>query len=137
MISLGFTGGFFLSSPLNPFWAGLGFLLIAGGVIIRWTAILQLGKFFTVDVAITNEASLKTDGIYESVRHPSYSGVLAIVLGFSVAMNSFYSVIVLVVPVLTAVIYRINVEEALLINEFGDSYLVYKTKTKMLIPGIF
>ena len=76
MITIGFTGGFFLSKPVNHFWTGFGFPFIIGGLIIRWIAILQLGKSFTVDVAITDAASLKTDGIYERVRHPSYLGML-------------------------------------------------------------
>ena len=63
MITLGFTGGFLLSKPANMFWAGFGLPLIVIGIIYRWMAIIQLGKSFTVDVAITNSAKLKTDGI--------------------------------------------------------------------------
>jgi protein-S-isoprenylcysteine O-methyltransferase Ste14 len=137
MITLGFTVGFFLSRPVNYFCAGFGFPFIIGGLIVRWVAILQLGKAFTVDVAITEEAMLKTDGVYERVRHPSYSGMLAIVLGFGVTMSSLYSFLVLVIPVLIAVIYRIYVEENVLIKEFGKSYLEYKSRTKRLIPGIY
>jgi len=137
IITIGFTGGFFLSRPVNYFWAGFGFPFIVGGLIIRWIAILQLGKAFTVDVAITEDAKLKTDGIYERIRHPSYSGMLAVVTGFGATMSSFYSFLVLVIPVLIAVIYRIYVEEKVLMKEFGNSYLEYKAKTKRLIPGIY
>lgn len=137
MITLGFVVGFFLSKPINDFWAGFGFPMITFGLIIRWIAILQLGKSFTVDVAINNSATLKTDGIYERVRHPSYLGLLLIVLGFSFTMNSIYSFFAFVVPVSIAIIYRIMVEEKVLLNEFGDSYSEYKTKTKRIIPGIY
>lgn len=137
MITLGFTGGFFLSKPVNHFWAGFGLPFIVAGLIIRWVAILQLGKSFTVDVAITSSADLKTDGIYKRIRHPSYSGMLSIVFGFSVTMSSLVSFFVLVVPVFVAVLYRIGVEEKILINEFGDSYLKYTGNTKKLIPGIY
>jgi len=137
MITLGFVAGFFLSKPINDFWAGFGFPMITGGLIIRWIAILQLGKSFTVDVAITNSANLKTDGIYERIRHPSYLGLLLVVLGFSFTMNSIYSFFVFVIPVFIAVIYRIMIEEKVLLNEFGDSYAEYKNKTKRIIPGIY
>jgi protein-S-isoprenylcysteine O-methyltransferase len=137
MITLGFTGGFFLSKPVNQFLEGFGFIFIIAGLIIRWIAILQLGNSFTVDVAITNTAILNTDGIYERIRHPSYTGMLSVVFGFSVTMSSFYSFLVLVVPVFAAVLYRIRVEETVLINEFGDSYSEYKTRTKKLIPGVY
>jgi protein-S-isoprenylcysteine O-methyltransferase Ste14 len=137
MITFGFICAFFMSKPVNNFWAGFGFPLIIGGLIIRWIAILQLGNSFTVDVAITKAAKLKTDGIYERVRHPSYSGMLLVMVGFSATMSCFYSFLILVVPVFAAVLYRINIEEKVLINEFGDSYLEYKSRTKKLVPGIY
>jgi protein-S-isoprenylcysteine O-methyltransferase Ste14 len=96
-----------------------------------------LGKSFTVDVAITDAAKLRTNGIYKRIRHPGYLGILMIVTGFSSLMSSYYSFLVLAIPVLLAIIYRIRVEEKVLISEFGDSYLNYMAGTKRLIPGIY
>ena len=137
IITIGFTCAFFLAKPVRQFYTGAGFGFITGGLIIRWISIIQLGKSFTVDVAITDVAKLKTNGIYERVRHPSYLGLLLIIIGFSVTLSSFYSFLVLAVPVFLAISYRISVEEKVLISEFGDSYLEYKTKTKKIIPGIY
>jgi protein-S-isoprenylcysteine O-methyltransferase Ste14 len=137
VITCGFFGGFILSKPMNQFWAGFGILFIIAGLIIRWVAILQLGNSFTVDVAVNNAAKLKTDGVYKRIRHPSYLGILLVVIGFSTIMSSFYSFLVLVVPEFLAIIYRIRVEEQLLKNEFGDSYSRYSRDTKKLIPGIY
>lgn len=136
-ISAGFTGGFILSKPIDGFWAGFGLPLLVFGFIIRWVSIIQLGKSFTVDVAIGESADLKTDGIYERIRHPSYAGLLLIVVGFSSTMGSVYSFLVFTIPVFMAITYRITIEEKVLVNEFGDRYLKYKTKTKRIIPGIF
>jgi protein-S-isoprenylcysteine O-methyltransferase Ste14 len=63
--------------------------------------------------------------------------MLSIVFGFSIIMSSFYSFLILVIPVFVAAVYRIRVEEMVLINEFGDSYLEYKSRTKKLVPGIY
>jgi protein-S-isoprenylcysteine O-methyltransferase Ste14 len=142
MMILGLTGGFFLSkydsgNPGNYFFAGFGLCFILAGLIIRWIAIIQLGKSFTVDVAITDVANLKTDGIYNRVRHPSYLGLLLVVTGFSITMNSILSVFVVVVPIFLAISYRINVEEKLLISEFGEKYIQFKATTKKIIPFIY
>jgi protein-S-isoprenylcysteine O-methyltransferase Ste14 len=137
LITFGFFGGFYLANPINDFSEGFGFVFIVAGLIIRWISILQLGKSFTVDVAITNTAKLKTDGLYKRIRHPSYTGLFSIVLGFSFIMSSFYSFLVLAVPVFLAISYRIVVEEKVLIAEFGESYIKYKSRTKRIIPGIF
>lgn len=137
MITLGITAGFFLSRQINQFWLGFGLALIVFGLIIRWISILQLGKSFTVDVAITESAVLKTDGMYEWLRHPSYFGILMIVTGFAAVMNSILSFIVLVIPVLLAILYRIKTEEELLVSEFGSEYISYMSTTKKLIPYIY
>jgi protein-S-isoprenylcysteine O-methyltransferase Ste14 len=142
IVLIGFFSGNFLTKQnewnlVNYLLAGTGLTMVIAGLIIRWTAILQLGKSFTVDVAITDGATLKTDGLYKTVRHPSYSGFLLIILGFSIAMNSFYSYIALFIPVFLAVSYRIRVEEKALMDEFGENYTKYKTKTKKIIPVIY
>jgi len=137
MITLGFTAGFIFSKPVNSLSTGFGFTLIMGGLIIRWIAIIQLGSAFTVDVAINSDVNLKTDGIYERIRHPSYLGMLLVVIGFATTMGSLSSFIVLVLPVFIAIIYRISIEEKVLIKEFGDSYFLYMESTKKIIPGIF
>jgi protein-S-isoprenylcysteine O-methyltransferase Ste14 len=136
IITLGFTGSFYLSGPVNQFWMGFGWPLLITGLIMRWIAILQLGRSFTVDVAINEKARLKTDGIYERVRHPSYLGLLMIVIGFSSMMNSLYSFLVLVIPVFMAILYRISVEEKVLIREYGVSYIEYMKTARKIIPGI-
>jgi len=136
-ISIGFAAGFYLSKPVNFLYTVVGMILIFGGAIVRWLAIIQLGKSFTVDVAITEKAVLKTDGIYQKVRHFSYTGLIIVITGFALSMSSVHSFLVFVVPVFFAIIYRISVEEKVLINEFGTSYLEYNNRTKKIIPGIF
>lgn len=137
VITLGFTAGFILSEPVDQFWSGFGLSLLIAGLIIRWIAILSLGRSFTVDVAITDAATLKTDGIYERIRHPAYLGLLLIVTGFAAAMSSLYSFLVFVLPVFLAIAYRITVEEKVLLAEFGDTWIEYKSRTKKVIPGVW
>jgi protein-S-isoprenylcysteine O-methyltransferase Ste14 len=142
MITFGFTAGFLLAKhdswkSVNSIITVFGLLLILIGIIIRWIAIVQLGKSFTVDVAITDKARLKTDGLFRRIRHPSYLGLLITIIGFSATMNSLISFFIFSIPVTLAVLYRIRVEEKVLFQEFGDNYTDYKSKTKKLIPGIY
>ena len=64
----------------------IGLILFALGLIIRWIAIIHLGRFFTVNVAIAHDHQLITTGPYRFVRHPSYTGTLLIFLGFGLCM---------------------------------------------------
>lgn len=115
----------------------VGLCIFLIGITVRWISIIQLNKAFTVDVVIAENHKLKTDGIYKSIRHPSYFGLLLICFGLSIAMNSIISIVVITIPVSLAITYRIKIEENTLMNEFGDTYESYMTKTHKIIPKLY
>jgi len=116
-------------------WVGLGLLFV--GFAIRWAAILQLKKGFTVDVSISKHHKLKDDGLYKNIRHPSYLGLILQFLGLSLLFNSWLTLLIITIPVFLALAYRIKVEEELLCSAFGEEYENYKKRTKRILPGIF
>lgn len=115
----------------------MGLILIVLGLIVRWTAILTLKKYFTVDVSIQSNHKIIDKGIYKFIRHPAYAGSLLSFLGLGLAFSNWLSTLVIFMPVLIAFIYRIRVEEKALIQAFGDEYLNYSKTTKRLIPKIY
>jgi len=114
-----------------------GIFLMLLGLVLRWTAILTLRKYFTVNVSILPGHQIVKKGIYKYIRHPSYTGSLVSFLGFGLAFSNWLSSIVIFVPILTAFIYRIQVEEKALIQAFGEEYLDYSRATTRLIPKIY
>lgn len=114
-----------------------GLLIIVLGMILRYIAIRTLGKFFTVDLLIHDSHELISKGVYKYIRHPSYSGSLLSFLGFGLSLNNWISLIIIFVPVLISLIYRIKIEEKLLLNQVGLKYNDYKKTTKRLIPMIY
>ena len=137
IIPVSLTIGFFAANygewtNVNNLLAILGMTLFTAGIIIRWMAIFQLDKDFTVDVAITKNHNLKVNGIYKKSRHPSYLGLLLICFGLSLAMNSIVSFIIISLPVYFAIIYRIKIEESILLKEFGEPYKKYMLNTHKL-----
>ncbi len=75
-------------------------------------------------------------GIYKYIRHPIYAMLLAETLGFCVALSNWVSFLLIFVPNLLTVSYRIYVEERALLEVFGDRYRSYMKSTKRLIPKI-
>ncbi len=116
-------------------WSGLAVFVI--GFALRWSAILQLGKGFTVDVSIGKEHRLKQTGLYSFIRHPSYLGLVLEFLGYSLLINSWYPLFIINIPILLALHRRMNIEEELLISHFGDAYRQYKSKTWRLLPFLY
>lgn len=114
---------------------GLGIILL--GIIMRIAAVISLGKFFTVDVTIREDHKLKQDGVYKYLRHPSYFASLISFIGFGLSINSWPGLILIVIAVMTVFIYRITIEEKILIGQFGSEYLDYKKSTKGIIPFIY
>jgi protein-S-isoprenylcysteine O-methyltransferase Ste14 len=137
-LTVGFTvSGFGFGNFSNIVIYYSGILIFIAGIALRWAAILQLKKSFTVDVSVSKGQILKTDGLYKRIRHPSYLGLLLILTGLSSAICNYISFLLILAPVFAAVIYRIGVEEKLLAEEFGEDYLSYKKVTKKILPGIY
>ena len=121
----------------EPWLLGVSLLLLVGGLVIRWAAILTLGRFFDTSVAIQQDHRLVRTGLFRLVRHPSYSGLLLVLLGLGLSFGNWLSLAVIVVPFMAALIYRIRVEESSLVEVFGQDYVEYCKSTKCLLPGIF
>ena len=111
--------------------------IIIIGMILRFVAIFQLGRYFTVDVTLRKDHQIIQSGIYKKLRHPSYSGMLLSFLGLALSFNSWASFIIVFLPVTCSVINRMNVEEKFLIQQFGEDYKNYMKKTFRLIPYVY
>lgn len=110
--------------------------LLAGGLALRWTSVMFLGRYFTVNVTVLQDHRVVDSGPYRYVRHPSYSGLLLAFLGLGLFFNNWLSLVIVVVPVTIALVYRIRVEEAALGAAMGAEYAAYCARTKRLVPGI-
>jgi protein-S-isoprenylcysteine O-methyltransferase Ste14 len=143
MIVLGITGGIMISlnvkAPISSlqFLPYTGLTLIVAGMIFRFISIWSLGRYFTVDVTIREGHKIKKDGFYRVIRHPSYLGSLVSFAGLGISMNNWLSLAIIVVLVSFAFIYRIKIEEKVLIAQFGHEYLEYRKDTWNLIPWIY
>jgi protein-S-isoprenylcysteine O-methyltransferase len=116
-------------------YAGIAIYVI--GLSFRWYAIVYLGRFFTVNVAIAADHQLIDRGPYRYVRHPSYTGALLAFLGLGLALANWASLALLVIPIFFAFARRMRVEEAALLQGLGAPYRHYMDRTKRLIPGVY
>ncbi|MBW3004804.1 isoprenylcysteine carboxylmethyltransferase family protein [Candidatus Woesearchaeota archaeon] len=130
-------GEFIKLRPATTMYSYIGILLIFIGGLIRVYARKELDRFFSFEVVVQKDHKLVKKGLYKSVRHPMYLGILFIFFGLAIALSSFYGVLALIVFYVPALLYRISAEEQVLIKEFGEEYLDYSEKTKKIIPGIY
>jgi len=131
-----FTGIGHLSLPYIYLYS-TGIAIILLGLLIRWIAILTLKKSFTVNVSVSENQHVVKNGLYKIIRHPSYTGSLLSFLGLAIAFNNWVTMVIIFFPILFAFLYRIKVEEAVLIEAFGDEYKEYINISKKLMPVIY
>jgi protein-S-isoprenylcysteine O-methyltransferase len=124
-----------IGHPAAAIGAGAG--LFAAGLALRWTAVICLGRFFTVDVAVASDHRVIDTGPYRWLRHPSYTGLLLEFLGLGFCLGNWASVGLLSVPIALALGRRIQVEEEALTGALGEAYRDYCRKTKRLIPLVY
>ncbi len=124
----------FLPESLPVYLAGSAVMLFGLGFAV-W-ARLHLGRSWSSRVAIVADQQLVCTGPYRLVRHPIYSGGLLAVIGTALIIGEMRALLAVLFALL-AFLRKIKVEEALLSERFGDQYLAYRARVKMLIPGIF
>ncbi|MDN5201783.1 isoprenylcysteine carboxylmethyltransferase family protein [Fulvivirgaceae bacterium BMA10] len=120
----------------------LGLLLAGVGVIVIKQAfrVHNLKSFLGLEpsreTSNSGPSPLKQFGILARVRHPIYTGTISIFLGLVIYQPSITNLIS-TICVIIYILVGIRLEEARLIEEFGQSYIEYKKKVPMLFPKVF
>ena len=114
---------------------GLG-LAAAGSLLFVW-ARRTLGASYSGHVSVEREQELVQSGPYRWLRHPAYTGYLSMALGISLGYSSLSGLVSVLVLLLPSLVYRINVEEKMLSEHFGEVHRQYASRVKRLIPGIW
>ena len=82
------------------------------------------------------EEIFSNSGILNKVRHPIYSGIILIVVGFFF-FNPNLPTLISASCIFCYLAIGIRLEEKKLIQQFGNTYLEYKKRVPMLTPRIF
>jgi len=118
-----------------PAWAGwLGVIVITGAVIVFWRAHADLGLNWSPTLEIREKHELITRGIYAVIRHPMYaSQVLWSIAQIFLLQNWIvgFSSLAVFVPFY---FLRVQAEEQLMLEQFGDQYRSYMQKVGAVFP---
>jgi len=84
----------------------------------------------------TEARARTTDGVYQHVRHPLYLGEITRNLGFALTLSSIYGVLLMLAGNVFLVL-RLELEEKMLTDAFGQEYTEYQKRTSKLIPFLY
>lgn len=112
-----------------------GNVLVAIGLMTPMVVVIQ-NNYAASTVRVEAGQRLASTGLYGLVRHPMYAGNVIMMLGIPLALGSYWG-LVLVVPGLMSLAFRIRDEESMLIQEL-NGYLQYTEKVRYrLVPGMW
>lgn len=122
------------SFPLWLRWTGVG-LAILGFALLQW-AQATLANSWSDTPRMMKEQALITSGPYRLIRHPIYTAFL-LILGSTLFISSNWLIgMCWAGMTILETISRINFEETLMLEYFGEQYREYMKKTGRLFPKV-
>ena len=109
-----------------------GDILVIIGLGVTSMVVVQ-NSFAASTVRVEADQKLASTGLYGIVRHPMYTGNVITILGFPLALGSYWGLLP-VIPGVLMLILRIRDEEKLLIEQL-EGYREYAQKSRYrLVP---
>jgi protein-S-isoprenylcysteine O-methyltransferase Ste14 len=125
----------FADHAVTPAVGAIGCALAALGLFVFWKSHRDLGRQFSPTLEVKEAHHLVSEGIYRRIRHPMYTGLFLIaaaqllLIGNAVVGPAF----LLAFSILYA--SRIEHEEDMMLDHFGQAYADYKARTNRLLPA--
>jgi protein-S-isoprenylcysteine O-methyltransferase Ste14 len=105
------------------------------GLLVLIVGVLGLGRSLTPSPVPMADGELQTGGLYAIVRHPIYTGVMALVIGVAVGSGSLVRA---AVAAATIIFFNVKArwEESRLVRKYPE-YPAYTTTVPRFIPRTF
>lgn len=113
----------------------VGDIMVAVGLGAAMLVVFQ-NRYAAATITVEEGQPLVTTGLYRIVRHPMYSASIVMMIGMSLALASYWSLVPTVVGVMLLMV-RIVDEEKLLIQKL-TGYQEYTRKVRSrVVPGVW
>jgi protein-S-isoprenylcysteine O-methyltransferase Ste14 len=113
-------------------WAGFGLGITSVG-LFAWTHVV-LGRFWSTALQLRHGHRLITAGPYARIRHPMYSAILGWMTSLGLVAASWIPLVFAALCGLNFIL-RIQPEETMMLQQFGDEYREYMKRTGRLLPA--
>jgi protein-S-isoprenylcysteine O-methyltransferase Ste14 len=138
MLALVYLPVYFDGTPRKvPWMVPLGTVVTILGAALALMARLHLGRRAIPIVATVENATLCKEGLYQSIRHPIYSGFSLAFLGHQISFMFIPGLIAWMLFIVTFIGARIQLEEQMLVEQFGARYTEYQRGTWKMFPCIY
>ena len=94
-----------------------------------------LANYYSYTVEVQEDHKLITTGPYHRIRHPLYAATILFLASLVLVSDNWLFLVILLAMIPGSYI-RMNKEEQMLIEEFGDEYRAYMKRTGRLFPRL-
>lgn len=118
-----------------PIWAVfIGVVTGTFGIWLVWCSHADLGSNWSYNVEVRDEHALVTNGVYKVLRHPMYSGFFVMNVSQALLIQNWIVGPLGLISFFVMYAVRVDAEEQLMRDHFGDEYNTYCESTDRIIP---
>ncbi|MBR0674025.1 protein-S-isoprenylcysteine O-methyltransferase [Neoroseomonas soli] len=123
-----------LDQPFSPLRAALGLAIFVAALALFYATHKALGRNWSVTLAVREEHSLITEGVYRFVRHPMYSAFWMWAIAQALTLQNWVAGPAGIIGFGTLYLFRVGREEALMRETFGAQWDEYALRTPRVVP---
>lgn len=120
----------------RPGWDEIGLLLGLLGLILCRIAQATMSDSWRVGIDEARPTELVTSGVFAHIRNPTYSGLFLVNIGMWLIWPT-WPVLAFVLVFILLLEVQVRSEEQSLLDQHGDNYRHYMSRTKRYIPYVY
>jgi protein-S-isoprenylcysteine O-methyltransferase Ste14 len=134
-VATGFPG--FAEHRFVRDFAYAGALVFALALWLFYRAHRDLGRNFSVSLDVREDHVLVSKGVYARIRHPMYLAFWLWAIGQLLLLPNWFAGLAGILGFGILYFGRIEQEEKLMLDTFGDEYRAYINRTARIVPWIY
>jgi protein-S-isoprenylcysteine O-methyltransferase Ste14 len=126
-----------LNYDLNYASVVVGALLYVASLWLFRRSHKDLGRQWSASLEIRESHQIVRAGVYRRIRHPMYASFWLWALAQAFLLPNAAAALAGLIAIAILFFTRIDFEERMLTEAFGDDYRAYMRETKRIVPGIY
>jgi protein-S-isoprenylcysteine O-methyltransferase Ste14 len=127
----------FSDYPFRPNQAWAGVCVAAAALVMFFLSHRALGRNWSISLELREHHQLVTEGIYRHVRHPMYTAFWLWAISQALLIPNWFAGCAGFLGFGALFVGRIEREEQMMLERFGDQYRAYMDRTCRIIPGFY
>jgi protein-S-isoprenylcysteine O-methyltransferase Ste14 len=127
----------FADYTFHPWMGWVGAAIMAASLLLFYQVHKELGRNWSDSLQVRETHSLVTHGLYRYVRHPMYSAFFMWGLAQLFLLPNWIAGPAGLIGFAILFGFRVNHEERMMVEAFGDQYRDYMRRTARIVPWLY